>query len=90
LAPESPPARVMQEASMGRIVPPIPQFNKDELIQPCDLTRREGETARKSRSAEHPVSGDRHFWEVSFTAKRRKAAEIRGKAIAREAHRQSF
>ncbi len=55
---------------MGRIVLPIYKFSKDELVQPCDLIRREGESARKSLSAEHSVSGDRHFLEISFRANR--------------------
>ena len=72
---------------MGRIVPLIYKFNKDELVQPCGLIRREGESARKSRSAEHPVSGERLFFEVFFPANRRKADWM---AFAREAQSRSF
>jgi hypothetical protein len=32
LAPESPPARAMEEASMVRIVPRFSESNKDELV----------------------------------------------------------
>ena len=72
---------------MARIVPPIYEFNKDELVQPRDLIRREWESARKSRSAEHPVSGDRHFFEIAFVANRRESV---GVGFAYEAQPRSF